>query len=141
MLRKIHNIFAMISFFTIVIFWFSTIIVELLFGYELITLVKSLIVFPGLFILIPSIITTAITGNILAKSSKNIELIKVKKRRMPFIAIIGALVLVPCAIYLNHLASNNIFDSTFYIVQFIEVLGGIINISLMFLNIRDSKMK
>jgi len=138
MLKNIHKTFAFIAFSMIALFWSSTVIVELFFGYESIALVKSLIVL-GLFILVPSIIATAITGNILAKSSKKEALIQIKRKRMPFIAIIGAVVLLPSAIYLNILASQGIFDSTFYTIQAIELLAGAINLTLMFLNIRQSK--
>lgn len=136
---KAHKIFAMVAFATIATFWTSTVIVELLFDYEAIAFVKSLIVCPGLFILIPSIIITAITGNVIAKKSKKEELIAKKKKRMPFIAILGAFVLLPSAIYLDMLASQQIFETEFYIVQGLELMAGATNIILMFLNIRDSK--
>lgn len=136
---KAHKVFAMVAFATIVTFWTSTIIVELFFDYESITSIKSLIVYPGLFILIPSIIITAITGNIIAKKSKKEVLIAKKKKRMPFIAILGAAVLLPAAIYLDILASQQLFDTNFYIIQALELTAGATNITLMFLNIRDSK--
>ncbi len=136
---KAHKVFAMVAFATIVTFWTSTIIVELFFDYESITSIKSLIVYPGLFILIPSIIITAITGNIIAKKSKKEVLIAKKKKRMPFIAILGAAVLLPAAIYLDILASQQLFDTNFYIIQALELIAGATNITLIFLNIRDSK--
>lgn len=139
MIYKIHKLFAFISFFIILIFFTSTLFVEVFFDYKTITQLKALIVCPGLFILLPSIAITAISGNIIAKRSKNSELIKIKKKRMPFIAIIGVFVLIPCAIYLNYLATENLFDTTFFIVQSLELLAGAINLSLMFLNIKDSK--
>lgn len=136
---KAHKIFAIIAFVTIATFWVSTLIIELFFDYHTVAFLKSLIVFPGLFILIISIAITAITGNIITKKSKKEELIAVKKKRMPIIAINGILILIPCAIYLNILASSATFDSVFYSVQAIELLAGATNIILMFLNIRDSK--
>ena len=138
LLYKSHKIFAMVAFTTIVIFWTSTLISELFFDYKIIAYVKSLIVFPGLLILIPSIIITGISGSIIAKKSKKKELTSIKKKRMPFIAVLGALVLLPCAIYLEISASKQIFDIKFYTVQILELLAGATNISLMFLNIRDS---
>lgn len=136
---KLHKIFAIVAFATILSFWFSTLIVELFFNYEAITYVKSLIVFPGLFILIPSIIITGISGNIIAKKSKKKELIEKKKKRMPIIAILGAFILLPSAIYLDMLASQQIFDTKFYMIQVLELIAGATNSVLMFLNIRDSK--
>lgn len=141
MLKKIHSFFALFSFLIILSFWSSTLIVELFYDYNKIALIKSIIVFPGLYVLIPAIMITAISGNILAKSSTNIKLIKIKKRRMPFIALIGLFIMLPSAIYLDYLASLKLFTSTFYTVQGIELIGGGINLSLMFLNIRDSKNK
>ena len=136
---KAHKIFAIVAFLTIATFWTSTLIVELFFDYESVAFIKSLIVFPGLFILVTSIAITAITGNIIAKKSKKEELVKVKKKRMPIIAFNGIVILIPCAIYLNILASSGAFDSVFYFVQVLELLAGVTNLTLMFLNIRDSK--
>ena len=58
---------------------------------------------------------------------------------MPIIAFNGIAILIPCAIYLNILASNGTFDTVFYSIQILELLAGAINMTLMFLNIRDSK--
>ncbi len=139
MAYKLHRVFAFLSFFIIVLFFSSTLVVEFFFGFEEIAFIKNKIVCPGLFILIPSIAITAITGNIIARKSKKLELINVKKRRMPFIAFNGIAILIPCAIYLNILASNGIFDRSFYLVQGLELIVGAINLVLMFKNIRDSK--
>lgn len=139
MLKKAHNFFAILSFLIIALFWTSTLIGELFFEYENIAQIKSLIVCPGLLILIPAIAITAITGNKLAQSSKKKELIAKKRKRMPFIAILGVFVLLPCAIYLNSLASDGVFDTAFYIVQTVELLAGATNLYLMFLNIYQSK--
>lgn len=139
MLYKVHKFFAILSFLTIVVFFTSTIIVELFFSYNQIATVKSLIVCPGLFILIPSIAITAITGNIIAKKSNKVKLIAIKKRRMPIIAVNGIFILIPSAILLNNWASNEMFDYYFYSVQALELIAGGINIIFMFLNIKDSK--
>jgi len=56
---------------------------------------------------------------------------------MPFIAANGLLVLVPCAIFLNRLASAGTFDATFYFVQALELLAGATNLTLMGMNLRD----
>jgi hypothetical protein len=103
-----------------------------------IILIKSLIAFPGIFILAFSMMFAAITGNLLAKKVKKRRLIEIKKKRMPIIGLLGIFVLIPAALYLNHLASNNIFNINFYIVQGIELLAGAINFTLLFLNIKDS---
>jgi len=46
-------------------------------------------------------------------------------------------VLVPCAIFLNRWAAASTFDTTFYVVQAIELLAGATNLVLMGLNVRD----
>jgi hypothetical protein len=139
MLYTVHRSFAVISFLTILTFFVSTIIAELLLNLQSVVLVKSWIVFPGLFILIPAIAITAITGNILAKKSKKAALIATKKRRMPLIALNGIVILIPSAIYLNILASNAQFDVVFYGIQALELIAGATNLVLMFMNIQDSK--
>ena len=76
------------------------------------------------------------TGFALSKHTIG-PLVDRKKKRMPFIAANGILVLMPAAIFLAKWASDGAFDTRFYIVQGIELLAGIVNLSLMGLNIRD----
>lgn len=56
---------------------------------------------------------------------------------MPFIGANGVLVLIPCAIFLDSWVSSGAFDTTFYIVQGIELVAGATNLTLMSMNIRD----
>ena len=63
--------------------------------------------------------------------------IGLKKKRIPFIAVNGVLILIPAAIFLKNAAVSGNLDITFYIVQGIELLAGFINISLMTLNLKD----
>jgi hypothetical protein len=56
---------------------------------------------------------------------------------MPFIAANGLLVLVPCAIVLSRWASAGSIDTSFYVVQAIELIAGATNLTLMGLNARD----
>ncbi|GAL35028.1 hypothetical protein JCM19240_3398 [Vibrio maritimus] len=80
--------------------------------------------------------TAGITGAKLAsKATKGVA--SAKKKRMPFVAANGLLVLLPAAIYLQHLASIGSFDTTFYVIQAIELVAGFTNLTLMGLNIRD----
>ncbi len=62
-----------------------------------------------------------------------------KKRRMPFIAANGIVILLPAAVYLQNKAVTGTFDTMFYAVQVIELLAGAINLVLMGLNIRDGR--
>ena len=134
--KKIHLIAAVIATLTIAIFFTSTILVELFGSHEAIASLKSLIVMPGLFVLIPAIAATGGSGFALSKVSKN-RLVETKMKRMPFIAANGLLVLLPAAIFLDQWASAGSFDSKFYVVQAVELLAGAINLTLMGLNMRD----
>ena len=71
----------------------------------------------------------------LLSRSRRGRLVDAKKKRMPFIAANG--LLVPCAIFLNRWAAGGAFDTTFYVVQAIELIAGAINLTLMSLNARD----
>lgn len=93
-------------------------------------------VLPGLFILVPAIATTGGNGVYLSRSHQG-RLVDPKKKRMPFIAANGLLVLIPCAIVLNRWAVVGQFDTAFYAVQALESLAGAVNLALMGLNIRD----
>jgi hypothetical protein len=134
--KKAHLIAGLLAILTIATFFLSTILVELFGSHEAVATVKSLIVLPGLFILVPAIAATGGSGFYLSKSRRG-RLVDAKKKRMPFIAANGLLVLIPCAIVLNRWAGAAQFDTTFYVVQAIELLAGAVNLTLMGLNIRD----
>lgn len=134
--RKIHVAVSLIATLCIASFFTSTLIVELFGSEDQIAMIKNLILMPGLLILIPAMAAIGGTGFALSKR-RNDPLVDSKKKRMPFIAANGILVLIPCAIFLEQWASAGAFDTKFYIVQSIELLAGITNLSLMGLNIRD----
>lgn len=136
MKQIIHRIAAITATICIATFFLSSIIVELFGTHESIALVKNLIVMPGVFILIPAMAITGATGFALSKSRRG-PLIANKKKRMPFVAANGMLILLPCAIFLDRWAAAGSFDSMFYIVQVIELFAGATNLTLMGLNIRD----
>jgi hypothetical protein len=136
MSKKAHFIAGLIATLTIATFFLSTVIVELFGSHEAVAIVKSLIAMPGLFILVPAIATTGGSGFALSKSRQG-RLVDSKKKRMPFIAANGLLVLLPSAIFLDRWASAGSFDTAFYLVQGVELLAGAVNLTLMGLNIRD----
>jgi len=136
MKKLVHRSAAITATLCIALFFSSTIFVELLGSYESIATLKSLIVAPGLFILVPAIAMTGVSGFALAKSRDGI-LIKSKMSRMPFIAINGLVILLPAAIYLNIWAASGMFDTRFYLVQGLELIVGLINLTLMGMNMRD----
>lgn len=136
MSKKIHLFVAIVASLTIATFFTSTVLVELFGSQEAIATVKSLIVMPGLFILIPTIAITGGSGFFLSQTRKG-RLVDAKMKRMPFIAANGLLVLLPAAIFLDQWASAGIFDAKFYFVQAAELLAGATNLTLMGLNMRD----
>ncbi|OQW91080.1 MAG: hypothetical protein BWK79_17845 [Beggiatoa sp. IS2] len=136
MKTKIHLLAGLIATLTIATFLISTLLVELFGDHATIAQIKSLIVMPGLFILIPALAITGATGFSLSQSRTG-RLVENKKRRMPLIAANGILILLPAAIMLNLWAAAGVFDTYFYVVQTIELIAGPINLILMGLNIRD----
>jgi len=136
MLKRLHLIFSTLALLCIATFFLSTICVEVIGSRHSIASLKQLIVSPGLWILVPAIIATGASGVLMSRKRQG-RLIALKKKRMPFIAANGLLVLMPCAIVLNQWASAGSFDTRFYFVQLIELIAGATNIALMGLNMRD----
>lgn len=134
----IHRIAAITATLCIATFFTSTLLVEIFGTKESIQLVKSLIVFPGLFILVPAIATAGATGAAMAKLRRG-KVIERKSKRMPIIAFNGIVILIPAAYFLNQWAKAGEFDSIFYGVQLLELMAGAVNLSLMVLNIKDGR--
>jgi len=135
MKTRIHAIAGMIGLLTILVFWISTILSELFGSHETIATVKGLILY-GMFILVPAMAIVGGSGAMLGKSRTD-ALISAKKKRMPFIAANGLLILLRMAFFLEARASAGTFDTVFYILQGIELIAGAVNICLMALNARD----
>lgn len=134
--KRAHLIAGILATLCIATFFLSTILTELFGSHAAVAQLKSLIVTPGLWIMVPLMAAVGGSGMFLAKSRKG-RLVDAKKKRMPFIAANGLLVLVPCAIVLNRWAAAGSFDTAFYVVQAIELIAGATNLTLMGLNMRD----
>ncbi|MCG9695037.1 hypothetical protein L1D55_25585 [Vibrio sp. Isolate22] len=134
----IHRIAALTATLCVATFFTSTLLVELFGTLESVKLVKSMIVFPGLFILVPAIAITGATGAAMAKKRKG-KIVERKSKRMPIIAFNGIVILIPAAYFLNQWASLGEFDSVFYGVQVLELIAGATNLTLMSLNIMDGR--
>ncbi|MGG4146683.1 hypothetical protein ABEW34_26590 [Paenibacillus algorifonticola] len=135
-MKKLHAFASIISFLCIASFFSSTIIVDLFCSHETIAKLKSLIVLPGLLVLIPAMAITGATGFKISKGRKGM-IIEKKKKRMPYIALIGILIMIPSAILLNMWASTGQFGTKFLLVQLIELIGGGVNLFLMSINMKD----
>jgi hypothetical protein len=134
--KRAHLIAGLLAPLCIATFFLSTILTELFGSHAAVAQLKSLIVTPGLWIMIPLMAAAGGSGLFLARSRKG-RLVDAKKKRMPFIAANGLLVLVPCAIVLHRWAAAGSFDISFYVVQVIELIVGATNLALMGLNARD----
>lgn len=137
MKRRIHIMAGVLGTLVIASFWLSTIVSELFSDAQTIAWVKGMVL-KGMFILVPAMIIVGASGMNMGAKRKDAPA-RAKKKRMPFIAANGLLVLVPAAFFLQAKASARAFDTMFFIVQGIELLAGAINLSLMSLNIRDGR--
>ncbi len=135
MITRIHAAAGVIGFLTILTFWTSTVASELFGSHEAISAVKHAVLW-GMLVLVPSMAAAGGTGFKLLGSRTDL-LALAKKRRMMVIGPNGILVLIPCAFYLASLAATGQFTATFYAVQAIELVAGLVNLTLMGLNIRD----
>ena len=98
--KRAHLIAGLLAPLCIAAFFLSTILTELFGSHAAVAQLKSLIVTPGLWIMVPLMAAAGSSGMLLARSRKG-RLVDAKRKRMPFIAANGLLVLVPCAIVLN----------------------------------------
>ena len=128
--QRIHLLGSLMALACIVTFMGSTLIGEILLNIHSIALIKKGIVIPGLFILIPALMATGITGRRLGATRPG-RLTEGKKKRMPFIALNGIFILMPCALFLNIRAGAGNLDALFFTVQALEIIAGGTNIVLM----------
>ncbi|MFC9475988.1 hypothetical protein ACFTS5_27705 [Nocardia sp. NPDC056952] len=135
MAARIHPVAGAVGLLTVLTFWTSTVVSELSGSTAAIVAVKLAIPW-ALPILVLALAITGGTGFRLAGKSAMPALLA-KKRRMPFIAGNGLLVLIPSAITLAVLAGRAEFGPLFYGVQALELFAGATNIVLMSLNARD----
>ena len=135
MIKAIHPVAGALALVTIAIFWLSTALSELLASRATVVAVKIAIPW-GFLVLIPALAAAGGTGLALAKG-RRAGLIGAKLKRMPFVAANGLLVLIPCALFLASKASAGEFDTSFYVVQALELVAGPVNITLLGLNMRD----
>lgn len=135
MTKRIHPIAGALALLTILTFWLSTVLSELLGSEVAVTAVKTTIPW-GFFLLVPALAAAGGSGAALSKGRRG-GLVGRKLRRMPFIAANGIMVLIPAALFLAHKARLGEFDGVFYAVQAIELVAGAGNLTLLSLNLRD----
>lgn len=135
MIRYLHIIASVLAYTMMGTFWIATVLAELFMSDELIAVTKHDISV-ALLVFVPLILITGLTGFKMGRTSNN-PVVTRKKRRMPWIAGNGLLILVPSAYFLSSRAQAGQFDSYFYTVQFIELIAGAVNIYLISLNLAD----
>jgi hypothetical protein len=134
--RYLHRLTSLLAIICIATFFLSTVLTELFGSPAAVAQLKSWIVTPGLWILIPAIATAGGSGMFLSRARRG-RRVDAKKKRMPLIAANGLLVLLPCAIVLERWAGAGHFGAAFYAVQALELVAGATNLALMGLNVRD----
>ena len=142
MKKVAHAALGGIAIALIVSFISTTVYAELNGSERLIAEVKSLIVFPGLALLIPALASTGALGARLAKFRREVDQnaamrLQRKMMRMRIIAANGILILIPCAFVLKAWAAAGEFGLTFYLVQGVEIAAGVTNLTLLAMNMRD----
>lgn len=137
MLTRVHALAGLAAGAIILVFWVSTVVVELLGTPHQIAAVKTAILW-GLLALIPALMATGGTGFRLGRGRRDAP-VRRKKKRMPLIAGNGLLILVPAAVFLAWRAQDGRFDGAFYAVQGLELLAGAANLALIGLNARDGR--
>ena len=134
---QLHRYAAITAFCLIFTFFCSSIFVELFGNHQNILMVKTYILY-GVILLIPTMALTGFTGAKLSQKIRS-KFIDRKQKRMPIIAINGLVVLLPCAFYLQYLASYGLFNHMFYLIQGLELIAGFTNLTLMSFSILDMK--
>lgn len=136
MKRSLHAMAGLIAIAMIVLFIVATLYSEFSGNRDLIFVVKRGIAFPGIEILVCVMVLAGGSGRSLAKS-RSVALAAKKARRMRFVALNGIAILIPCAILLAYWATYGILTARFYVVQSIEILAGLTNLTMLVLNMRD----
>ncbi|WP_240008012.1 hypothetical protein [Pseudaquidulcibacter saccharophilus] len=138
MISKVHKTAAIVAFLCLVSFWTLSLITEINADKAFFGFVRTYI-FYTMFVMIAAIIITAVTGFKIAKKMRG-PIIENKKKRMPFIGLNGAIVLLPLAIILFMYSNETILKGQEGMVdtlRLIELIFGAINIILISLNIKD----
>lgn len=130
----IHAIAGTLALITLVTFWTSSIFVEIFGSTQNIASIKTGILY-GLIILIPTLMITGGSGFFLAGGRKA-RILEDKKKRMKIIAFNGVIFLFPSALFLAFRAQAFNLDTWFYGVQAVELIAGLTNISLLFMNMK-----
>ncbi|GEO81324.1 hypothetical protein [Pararhodospirillum oryzae] len=134
MMNRLHPIAGFVALITLVVFWGATLVAEVFLDDGAIRQVKALIV-DGLFVLIPAMALAGLSGRVLSRG-RAMPLADAKTKSMKILALNGFLIMIPAALFLKAKATAGEIDSLFYLVQAIELGVGLVQMRLVFLNIR-----
>jgi hypothetical protein len=137
-LRLAHRAAGALALVTLALFQISTAVSETALSHDSVVAVKRMIVW-GLLPLILCLAATGASGATIARKPFA-GLVRVKLRRMKIAAANGLLILAPAALYLYTKATAGEFDMTFYAVQGLEIVAGLLNVTMLSLNMRDGLM-
>lgn len=126
----IHATAGTLAMLLVTCFWTSTLVSELFFDDLTVTYVKQVIAKYGLVCLVLAMAATGGSGFALSKGRTG-RLIEEKQKRMPFLGANGVLIMIPAAIYLSVKATAGQFDSLFYVVQAVELIVGLVQLTLL----------
>lgn len=135
MKHRIHAAAAALTLLFLAAFWISTAVSELFLTASAVVQVKISIAY-ALLGFVPVMMLTAASGFLMGGKGRH-PLLLAKRKRMPFIAANGLLILVPAAVFLSLRAQAGLLDGVFYGVQALELAAGAANLALIGLNIRD----
>ena len=132
----IHAIAGALAMLIVAAFWTSTLVSELFMGQEAVKIVKHAIAYYGLIPLLVLMAGTGGSGFVRAQGRKG-RIVEEKKKRMPKIGANGLLVMIPCALFLNSKAATDELDTMFYAVQAVELIVGLLQLTLLGRSFRD----
>lgn len=112
-----------------------TVVTELFGGTAAIVRVKTMIPL-ALTLVIPALILAIGSGAVVGARWRS-GTATTKRRRSQLLAVNGAVVLLPAALFLAWKAHAGALDAAFYAVQAIEIAAGTLALALLLLNVRD----
>lgn len=135
MKARLHALAGGLALLLVALFWLSTVVAELFLEPAAVAAVKRGVLY-GVGVLIPLLILSGASGVRLDKGRGG-RLGRAKLRRMRLIAVNGACVLLPSAVYLERKAALGVYDGAFAAVQIAELAAGLLQLILLGLNVRD----
>lgn len=133
-LVAVHGIAGAAALLTIMSFWVSALVAELILTTAGLVAVRTAILY-AVPVLVIAMIAAGASGARLAGRSRT-PVVVAKRRRTMLAATNGLLVLIPSAVFLGLRAQDQLFGAPFALVQVVELIAGAANIVLLGLNMK-----